>query len=121
VPRYAVAAGDDPRTPPLRPEQLADLHGEISILGDPTELSVRGFDAIADALRPGIDGVTLYDRRGHSAFFLPVVWKSLPDPRAFLTALAHKAGIDLRRERDHLRAEITPAFSFSSSTPQGPT
>ena len=43
-------------------------------------------------LRPGVDGVVLqYGQQ--RATFLPQVWESLPEPRAFVAALKHKAGL----------------------------
>ena len=47
---------------------------------------------LCSTLRPGIDGVTL-ELGDHRATFLPQVWESLPDPRAFLAALKDKAGL----------------------------
>jgi AmmeMemoRadiSam system protein A len=113
VSRYAVAAGDDPRTPALRPERIPDLRCDISILSEPKPLDALGFDAIAEALRPGRDGVVLRGPNGRSAFFLPVVWESLPTPKAFLEALARKARIDLSSHRGELHGEVLEVTAFS--------
>jgi AMMECR1 domain-containing protein len=48
-------------------------------------------DALAQ-LRPGIDGVIL-EAGWRRATFLPQVWEQLPEPREFLAALKHKAGL----------------------------
>lgn len=112
VDRYARLAGvHDRRTPPASGEQWGRLHAEISLLGEPRELEVTGLPAIALALRPGKDGVIL--RRGdQSAFFLPVVWKTLPDPAAFLVALCRKAGLDPGLDGPHCTAAVMEAESW---------
>ena len=43
-------------------------------------------------LRPGVDGVILEYGR-HRATLLPQVWEHVSDPRDFLAALKHKAGL----------------------------
>jgi AMMECR1 domain-containing protein len=113
VRRYAVLAGlEDRRTPPLDPRTLAELEVDISVLGPPRPLHEVGLRAIARRLVPHRDGVTLScDDR--SAFFLPVVWSSLPEPAQFLSHLCRKAGIDSQRDGDRCRAEIVEVFSFS--------
>ena len=47
---------------------------------------------ISMILRPGVDGLVLSEGAA-SATFLPAVWESLPEPRAFLDALRRKAGL----------------------------
>ena len=58
-------------------------------------LEPMAFRDEADALsqlRPGIDGLVLECGRNRGTF-LPQVWESLPQPRAFLTELKRKAGL----------------------------
>ena len=43
-------------------------------------------------IRPGEDGIIL-ECEGRRATFLPQVWESIPDKRAFLRELARKAGL----------------------------
>jgi AMMECR1 domain-containing protein len=114
VARYAVAAGDDARTPALDPGRVPALHCEISILGEARQVEAIGFDAIVAAVTEGRPGVCLTGPGGKSAFFLPTVWEKLPDASDFLTALARKGGIDLARDRESLRAELSAARVFSS-------
>jgi AmmeMemoRadiSam system protein A len=82
----------DPRFPPVRPEELDDLHVEISVLSAPQPLSYDGLDNLIARLRPGVDGVVI-ERGWHRATFLPQVWEKLPDPRQFLERLCYKAGL----------------------------
>jgi AmmeMemoRadiSam system protein A len=85
------AAREDPRFEPVRPEELEELHIEVSRLTPPVLLAVPPEERLA-ALRPGIDGVIL--RRGLArATFLPQVWEKAPDPLQFLGMLCDKAGL----------------------------
>ena len=85
-----AAAFRDPRFPPLTVSEFEATSVEISLLSSPESVCFDTEEKLVVRLRPGIDGVTLElgDRR---ATFLPQVWDSLPDPRAFLAALKDKA------------------------------
>ena len=87
-----AAAFRDPRFPPLEPEEFADTHIEVSLIGPAEPLDAHTeADAVAQ-LRPGVDGVIV--RSGSKrATFLPQVWRELPDPHDFLDRLWHKAGL----------------------------
>ena len=50
-------------------------------------------DDLLAQLRPGVDGITL-ECGADRATLLPQVWDHVSDPRDFLTALKHKAGLD---------------------------
>lgn len=85
------AALQDPRFRPVTPDEVDQLHIEISVLTAPQPLV---FDSPADLLRklhPGDDGVVLRIAAG-SATYLPQVWEQLPDKTEFLDSLAEKAG-----------------------------
>lgn len=82
----------DPRFPPLRRDELADLDIHISVLNPPEPLAVISRAELRSALRPGIDGLVLRDR-GASATFLPSVWEQLETPERFLAELLRKAGL----------------------------
>jgi AmmeMemoRadiSam system protein A len=102
---FALQAGlNDPRTPAATASQLPRLSCEISVLSAPQPLDQQGLPAIARAIEPGVDGVIL--RAGpRRAVFLPVVWKSLPDPVSFLLALCRKGGIDPEQTDPPITAE----------------
>lgn len=117
VVRYAViAALGDRRTPDLDPRDFDALELEISILGEPRELDEVGIEAIARVLVPGRDGVIL-SCGARSAFFLPVVWKTLPDPQTFLWHLCRKAGVDPVRDGPRCRAQVLEAVAFGDASP----
>jgi AmmeMemoRadiSam system protein A len=93
VQNYAThAAFHDSRFTSVRPEELAEISIEISILTEPTSLAFTSPQDLLHKLRPGHDGVIL--TYGHySATFLPQVWEQLQDPQLFLHHLAVKAGL----------------------------
>ncbi len=92
---HALAAAlQDPRFPPVTPQELPNIKIEISVLSPLQILEYQTPEDLLRQLRPGMDGVLLEDpERGVRATFLPQVWEKLPDPRAFLSHLALKAGL----------------------------
>ncbi len=86
------AAFRDYRLPPVTAEELPDLDIHISILGPLERLHADSEESLITQLRPKIDGLLL--REGPlQGTFLPAVWESLPEPRAFLAELKQKAGL----------------------------
>jgi AmmeMemoRadiSam system protein A len=107
-----AAAFRDPRFPPLREHEFADIELQISVLSAPEPMRVDSEQALLAQLRPGIDGLIL--REGpNSGTFLPSVWEQLPDPREFLRRLKLKAGL----EADHWSAQIAVARYTAESIP----
>lgn len=92
-----AAAMEDPRFAPLGAEQLDAITVEVSLLSEPEFLEFAGEDALLAQLRPGEDGLIIFSGC-RSATFLPQVWEQLPQPRQFLAALKHKAGLPTNRE-----------------------
>ena len=85
------AAIQDPRFPPVRPEETSKIHIEISVLTEPQPLAFGSSADLLSKLQPKVDGVVL--RIGsRRATFLPQVWEQLPDKVEFLDRLAQKAG-----------------------------
>ena len=93
VSRHAYAAAfSDARFSPLQHSELAGLRIHISILSALEPVDFDGDDGLTASLRPQVDGL-LIEIGGHRATFLPTVWSSFPDGRAFLAALKEKAGM----------------------------
>lgn len=92
VANAVAAASRDPRFAPVRADELALLDVEVSVLSAEARLETGSWDHVAQAVRPGVDGVTVRcgDRR---ATLLPAVWEQLPEPVDFLSALWRKAGL----------------------------
>jgi AmmeMemoRadiSam system protein B/AmmeMemoRadiSam system protein A len=87
-----AAAFRDSRFEPLVVEEFEQLEIEVSLLEPAQPLAADTETEVHAALRPGVDGVIL-EWRGRRATFLPQVWEQLPQPREFLDALKHKAGL----------------------------
>ncbi len=92
---HALAAAlQDPRFPPLQPEELSDVRVEVSVLSPLEPLTVDSPQTLLGRLKPGEHGLVLEDpERNVRATFLPQVWEKLPDPRAFVSHLCVKAGL----------------------------
>ncbi|MBN2391599.1 MAG: AmmeMemoRadiSam system protein A [Anaerolineae bacterium] len=87
-----AAALRDPRFPPVKTAELANLVVEVSVLTTPEPLDFDGPEDLLRKLRPNIDGV-LIERGWNRATFLPQVWEQLPSPEEFLGNLCYKAGL----------------------------
>jgi AmmeMemoRadiSam system protein A len=106
-----MAAFHDPRTRPLRADELELVTFSISILGPRTPLE---FDDEADArrqLRPHVDGVIL-SYSGYRGLFLPQVWEMLPERGAFLDNLKRKAGLPTTFWNDGITLERFEVTKF---------
>jgi AmmeMemoRadiSam system protein A len=86
-----AAAFRDPRFPPLASGEFESTSIEVSLLSAAERVDVEGEDDLLALLRPGVDGVILA-HDGRRATFLPQVWASFAEPRAFV-ALMRKAGL----------------------------
>ena len=98
-----AAAFEDSRFEPLTAEELDAVTIEVSILSEPEFLDFFGEEELLAQLRPGEDGLIIFSGC-RSATFLPQVWEQLPEPRQFLAALKHKAGLPTNREVVELMA-----------------
>ncbi|MDX9863164.1 MAG: AmmeMemoRadiSam system protein A [Anaerolineaceae bacterium] len=96
----AAAAVEDYRFPKVQPEEVGQLHIEISRLTLPEPLVYDDPAQLPGLLHPGVDGVVLRDG-ARRATFLPQVWEQLPDAEAFLSHLSSKMGAssDLWRKK----------------------
>lgn len=106
-----AAAFQDPRFPPLAPEELASLTLHISVLTPPEPMRFTDEADLLRQLRPGIDGLILEDS-GMRGTFLPSVWEQLPEPADFLAALRRKAGLPRGHWSDRLAVARYRTLSF---------
>jgi len=94
------AARDDPRFPPVRPEEFADLEIEVNVLTPPQPI-----DSVAD-FRVGEEGILLKHGR-HRAVFLPeVATEQGWDREQTLRHLAVKAGLPADEWRRSAEFEV---------------
>ena len=87
-----AAAFDDPRFAPVEAREYGALAVEVSILSPSIPIIAASEDDLLAQLRPGVDGITL-ECGASRATLLPQVWEHVSDPRDFVTALKHKAGL----------------------------
>ncbi len=87
-----AAAFQDPRFPPLTPEEWPETSLEISVLTPAEPMNVQSREDLLEQLQPGKDGLILQSGR-HKATFLPSVWEQLPDKEQFVAHLMQKAGL----------------------------
>ncbi|MDA1117458.1 MAG: AmmeMemoRadiSam system protein B [Proteobacteria bacterium] len=86
------AALRDPRFAPLSAAEWTRCALEVSVLSPAKPLRFADEAELLAQIRAGEDGVILA-HEGKRATFLPQVWESLPDKRAFLLELVRKAGL----------------------------
>ena len=91
ISRAVAAATHDSRFPPVRPEELSQIHVEISVLTEPRPLAYTDAADLLTKLIPNKHGVILKTRKGSSTY-LPQVWESLPEKQQFLSRLCLKHG-----------------------------
>ena len=87
-----AAAYLDRRFSPVGYHELDALEYHISILSPTQPIVFSSQEDLLDQLRPDIDGLILEDG-AHRGTFLPAVWRTAPDRRAFLEHLKRKAGL----------------------------
>jgi AmmeMemoRadiSam system protein B/AmmeMemoRadiSam system protein A len=87
-----AAAFRDPRFPALTAAEWPHCAVEVSLLCAPRPLRFADEVDLLTQIKPGEDGLIL-EAEGRKATFLPQVWQSVPDKRAFLQELMRKAGL----------------------------
>jgi len=87
-----AAAFEDPRFPPLTPEEFDKIKIEISLLTVPQKLEYEDKEDLRKKIRVGVDGVIL-QLANYQATFLPSVWEELPNFDLFFAHLCLKAGL----------------------------
>lgn len=106
-----AAAFQDPRFAPLTHDEFGSLETHISVLSPAEPLRFESEAHLLAQLRPGIDGLILSVGARRSTF-LPAVWESLPEPRAFLEHLKQKAGLTRDYWSDNIIVERYTTLSW---------
>ena len=106
------AAFEDPRFPPLEPDELERVQIEVSILTKPIPLEYTDTDDLLSKLTPYEDGLII-EHNTRKATFLPQVWKQVPEPEKFLSHLCRKAGMPAHQwKKGDLTVRIYRVESF---------
>jgi len=110
-----AAAFQDPRFAKLTAAEFGAVDIEVSVLSTPAPVPAASEAELLKQLVPGRDGVIL-EAGAKRSTFLPDVWKGIPEPHAFLSALRAKAGMDpaawpktMRAWRYRTEAFVLPA------------
>jgi AmmeMemoRadiSam system protein A len=113
VHEHAIAAAlQDPRFPPVAPNELNEISIEVSRLSVPYPLEYSTAKDLIQKLRPHTDGVILRDGM-RRATFLPQVWEKIPSPAKFLDNLCYKMGAASDTwKRKHLEVLIYQVEEF---------
>ncbi len=106
------AAVNDFRFPPVCPDEVRQLHIELSVLSHPVPLDFQEPEELVRRLRPGVDGVILQSGQ-RRATFLPQVWEKVPSAPEFLGLLCEKMGLPAGSwRREKMRVSIYQVESF---------
>jgi uncharacterized protein len=88
-----AAASEDPRFPPVRPEELSSIVVEVSVLTPPEEIRSADRTKLPSRVRVGVDGL-IVSNSFTSGLLLPQVATEFGfDPTDFLSQTCLKAGL----------------------------
>jgi uncharacterized protein len=87
-----AAAFEDPRLPPLAPDDFPVMSVKVSVLSDLRPSTASSWEDLAAGVHPAVDGVVV-EAAERRATFLPAVWAAVAGVEEFLDALWAKAGI----------------------------
>ncbi|MCZ7536904.1 MAG: AmmeMemoRadiSam system protein A [Acidimicrobiia bacterium] len=87
------AAFSDPRMPAVTERDFVEMSIKISVLSPAEPMTASSFVEVADAVRPGVDGLIL-DAPGRRSTLLPSVWPKVAEVDEFLYVLWRKAGVE---------------------------
>ena len=76
---------------PITVEDVQKGRLEIGVITPATKLSYQSLPELYSQLKPGVHGVILR-AGGKSAGFVPIVWKTVKTPQAFMAALCKRCG-----------------------------
>lgn len=103
------AASQDPRFPPVKPEELKDLKIEVTVLTKPELVQVHHPGQYTHYLAIGHDGI-IVKQGTHTGLLLPqVAWECGWNEKQFLEHTCQKAGLDKDAYKD---LEKTKVYKF---------
>jgi uncharacterized protein (TIGR00296 family) len=93
--RAAVAAAvDDPRFPPMSPDEMESTIFEVSVLTKPVEVAVEPRKSLPERVNVGVDGLVIETPYGSGLLLPQVPVEYGMDAEEFLTQLCMKAGLE---------------------------
>ncbi len=106
------AATRDFRFRALTKTELDACHIEISVLTPKELMPVSSESELLRSMEPQVDGIVI-DSGRHRATFLPKVWESLHDKKAFLQHLKTKAGLGINEWPHGMKCYRYRAIDFA--------
>ncbi len=91
--KSAEGAAEDPRFPPLRPEELPKVVVEVSLLTPPEPLEVKKQRDLPHHIRLGVDGIVVAQGPSRGLFLPQVATEHHMDAETFLSECCMKAGL----------------------------
>lgn len=115
------AATEDPRFPPMRPEELDRVIVEVSILTAPKQIEVKKPKELVNHVRIGVDGLSVAQGLNRGILLPQVAVEEGFDASDFLSQACMKAGLLADAWLDpETRVYTFQAEVFSESEPHGP-
>jgi uncharacterized protein (TIGR00296 family) len=93
VVKSAEGAAEDPRFPPLRPEELTKVIVEVSLLTTPQPIEVKKQRDLPKQIRLGEDGIVVAQGAYRGLFLPQVATEHHMDAETFLAECCMKAGL----------------------------
>ncbi len=93
VVRSAEGAAEDPRFPPVRPEELTKIVVEVSLLTPPEPVEVKKQRELPKAIQLGVDGIVVAQGAYRGLFLPQVATEFHMDAETYLSECCVKAGL----------------------------
>ncbi len=93
VVKSAEGAAEDPRFPPLKPQELPQVVVEVSLLTPPEPIEVKKQRDLPKQIRLGVDGIVVAQGPYRGLFLPQVATEHHMDAETFLSECSVKAGL----------------------------
>jgi hypothetical protein len=115
-----AAATEDPRFPPVRPEELDSIVIEVSVLTPPTPLEAGRRSDVEKMVRIGTDGLIVSSSNASGLLLPQVATEFGLDAQGFLSEVCLKAGLppDAWLDRE-TKLQVFQAEVFTETSPRG--
>jgi len=115
-----AAATEDPRFPPINPNELDNLIFEVTVLTPPIEINVEKYEDYFSVIKVGRDGL-IVENKQYSGLLLPQVPKEYGwNIEEFLAHTSEKAGLEKNAWKDqNTKVSRFEGIIFKEESPNG--
>jgi len=115
-----AAATEDPRFPPINPNELNNLIFEVTVLTPPIEINVEKYEDYFSVIKVGRDGL-IVENKQYSGLLLPQVPKEYGwNIEEFLSHTSEKAGLEKNAWKDQdTKVSRFEGIIFKEESPNG--